>query len=115
MKAIKICFFALMIFCLGSCSWEPNNSSYPAWLYTKILALENDSTYSCVGSIWRYEYEGEYVFYFSSKCADGMTYLYNYEGSIIGSAGGFTGIQTGVILNFWGKKENGVKIWPDED
>lgn len=85
------------------------------WLYNDISNMENGTGDQCVGSIWRYDYNGGEVYYFRTRCADGISILYNSNGYEIGAEGGYVGIQTGVIVDFHENRENGVLIWALEE
>jgi len=108
MKRSKILLSILLLLLTMACDVGPDPL---AWLYSDISNMENGTGDQCVGSIWRYDYNGSEVYFFRTRCADGISILYNSSGHEIGAEGGYVGIQTGVIVDFHENRENGVLIW----
>ena len=108
MKIKRIITLIFMLL-LASCSIESNSSS---WLNTRIVAIEDNLDDSCIGEIWRYDYnDGVVYFFISNYCKDAFNILYNSIGFEIGSQGGIAGTSSGVISNFYENRTNGEQIW----
>lgn len=94
---------------------EANAQDLPAFLQQLIEEYETASEERFPIEIWRYEYEGESVFYIPlarALCCDIFSVLYNAKGEIICRPdGGFTGRGDGKCPDFNRRSSAGVLVW----
>jgi hypothetical protein len=65
-------------------------------------------------SIWRYEYNGQTVYYLPAQCCDQFSQLYDAKGNLICAPdGGFSGTGDGKCPDFAKTRKNGIVIWRD--
>jgi hypothetical protein len=101
---------------LSSCgSAQPTASAYPGWLSELIRSLETEPVANPPASIYRYEYDGQAVYYLPPRCCDVPSNLYDTEGNIICHPdGGEMGVGDGRCPDFFDKRENEALVWQDK-
>ena len=97
-----------LVLILATCN---NAQDSLAWLDDMILNLEGENGNSCIHEVRRYDYDGEYVYYFESECQDGISVLYDKNGNEIGAIGGYVYVESGVILDFQENRTNPLIVW----
>jgi len=103
----------LMAILLGcSHSTEPNGN--PDWVNALISKYQSEPVGNPPRSIWRYNYNGERVYYVPPQCCDQFSALYDNQGNIICAPdGGFTGAGDGRCPDFFSKRTDEQLIWKD--
>ena len=94
---------------------EGKAQNLPPFLQQLIEEYETASEERFPLEIWRYEYEGESVFYIPLSrvlCCDLFSVLYNAKGEVICRPdGGFTGRGDGRCPDFDRRASEGVLVW----
>lgn len=86
----------------------------PDWLGQMIGELESEPPSNPPQSIFRYEYQGEIVYYLTPTCCDLPSDLYHAEGSLLGHPdGGFTGSGDGNFPDFAEERSEESQVWQD--
>ncbi len=84
------------------------------WINDLIEKFESDPVANPPLSIWRYNYEGQTVYYVPPMCCDMFSRLYDASGNVICHPdGGFTGMGDGRCPDFFAKRTDGTLIWRD--
>jgi hypothetical protein len=112
MKTRLFVLFGLYFFIIGcSQSTSPNN---PDWVENLIVQFKSEPLGNPPQSIWRYNYNGQIVYYVPAQCCDQFSMLYDSDGNIIGAPdGGITGDGDGSITDFFTVRTNEKLIWKD--
>jgi hypothetical protein len=109
-------FLSVLILGLNllGCSHSIEPGGNPDWVKALIAKFESDPVGNPPQSIWRYEYNGETVYYIPPQCCDQFSTLYDAQGSIICAPdGGFTGGGDGRCPDFFEKRSGEKLIWKD--
>jgi hypothetical protein len=86
----------------------------PDWLARMIQDLESGPPADPPRSIFRYEYQGENVYYLTAACCDLPSDLYDADGNLLGHPdGGFTGSGDGEFPDFAEDRRQELQIWDD--
>ena len=100
------------------CQADANTEHLPAFLRQLIEEYEAASEQRYPFEIWRYEYEGESVFYVPlarALCCDIQSVLYSVDGEILCRPdGGFTGRGDGRCPDFDPRASEGVRVWGEQ-
>ena len=103
----------VMIILLAACS-QATPSSNPDWVDEMIKKYESEPVGNPQQSIWRYEYNGEMVYFVPAQCCDMYSTLYDASGNVLCAPdGGFTGKGDGKCSDFFDKRTNEQLIWQD--
>lgn len=104
----------ILIFILvASCSAAPESEN-PEWVDQMIQTFKNEPVGNPPQSIWRYEYNGQVVYYVPAQCCDMMSTLYDPNGNILCAPdGGFSGKGDGRCEDFRTKRTQEQLIWQD--
>lgn len=90
------------------------NEREPDWLRQMILEFEIAPVGNPPQSIWKYEFNGQTVYYVPPQCCDQYGFLYSAEGKILCYPdGGFSGTGDGRCPDFRQKRMNEQLIWRD--
>jgi hypothetical protein len=112
MKAFTL-FFLTAMFLLAGCS-QPAASTNPAWVEKLIRQYENDPVANPPLSIWRYDYNGQVVYFVPAHCCDIFSMVYDAKGSALCSPdGGITGEGDGKCPDFFSTRADEQLIWQD--
>jgi len=106
---------ALIAFCilLVACS-QPTQSGNPAWVDQLIEKFKTEPVGNPPQSIWRYEYNGQVVYYVPAQCCDMFSTLYDADGNVICAPnGGITGAGDGRCKDFAAQRTGEQLIWED--
>jgi len=112
---MKFRFLAIFIalFLLTGCS-PATQASNPAWVDKLIQQISSDPVGNPPLSIWKYEYNGQAVYFVPAHCCDIPSTVYTAEGAILCSPdGGLTGKGDGKCSDFFEKRTGEQLIWQD--
>ena len=86
----------------------------PAWVDELIRKFQSEPAGNPPQSIWRYDYNGQTVYYVPSQCCDQFSALYDAGGrEICAPDGGLTGRGDGRCPDFFTKRTNEKLVWQD--
>jgi hypothetical protein len=101
------------IFLLAGCS-PVTQSENPKWVDRLIKKYESEPVGNPPQSIWRYEYQGQIVYYVPAQCCDLFSTLFDADGNVICSPdGGFTGSGDERCPDFISQRTSEMLIWED--
>jgi hypothetical protein len=113
MKIIFLIFVGMTILMAG-CSSTTRNGN-PAWVDTLIQQIESDPVGNPPLSIWRYDYDGQVVYFVPAHCCDISSVVYDASGNYLCAPdGGFGGKGDGKCADFFSQRSNEKLIWKDE-
>lgn len=121
MKAVIL--FALVIV-LSACTLQvpttvpptPTQTSAgtPAWLTKMIAEYASKPVERPPASIYRYDYQGQLVYYVPPPCCDQYSRLFDASGQLLCAPdGGFTGRGDGKCPDFIDRRKNEFLVWQD--
>ncbi len=112
MKLRYLTIFAVIIL-LAGCS-QATQSANPAWLDQLIQKFESDPVANPPLSVWKYEYNGQAVYFIPAHCCDIPSVVYDAQGAVICSPdGGIAGKGDGKCADFFDKRTGEQLIWQD--
>ena len=86
----------------------------PEFVQRLIAQLESGPKKESPGSIWRYDYKGNVVFYVPPSCCDVPSALYDQNGNVICVPdGGIAGDGDGRCPDFFQVRTDESRIWID--
>jgi Domain of unknown function (DUF6970) len=112
---MKVCILAIIsvLFLLSGCA-SSTQSANPAWVDELIQKFTSDPVANPPLSIWKYEYNGQAVYFVPAHCCDITSVLYNSEGTkLCAPDGGIAGRGDGKCSDFFDKRSNEQLIWQD--
>jgi hypothetical protein len=112
---MKVCFLILFSVCVfvTACS-QPAQTTNPAWLDKLIKRFESDPVGNPPLSVWRYEYNGQVVYFIPAHCCDIPSVVYDTSGNVLCSPdGGITGKGDGRCTDFFSQRTSELLIWSD--
>jgi hypothetical protein len=93
---------------------EATQSANPKWVDELIQKFQSDPVGNPPQSIWRYEYNGQTVYYVPPQCCDQYSTLYDATGNVICAPdGGIDGKGDGKCPDFASKRSNEQLVWKD--
>ena len=105
-------FFAWVF--IAGCS-HPLAPDEPTWVNKLIEQYQNMSEGNPPYSIWKYEYNGQTVYYLPAQCCDQFSSLYDINGNFICAPdGGFSGRGDGKCTDFFANRRNEKLVWRDD-
>src|SRR4030042_5443034 len=100
----RFLLFVVITILLVACS-QATQSPNPTWVDQLIKQFESDPVGNPPQSIWRYEYNGQEVYYIPAQCCDMYSTLYDAGGNVLCAPdGGFTGKGDGKCSDFFDKR-----------
>ncbi len=112
MRTYLLVFFILAL-SLAACSPGAQNGN-PAWVDKLIKQFEKNPVGNPPLSVWRYEYNGQTVYFVPAHCCDIASVVYDASGNLLCSPdGGLTGQGDGKCSNFFTERANEQLIWQD--
>ena len=112
MKPLRLTL-AVMLALAASCA-SPTPAGNPAWVDQLIQQFERDPVGNPPQSIWRYEYNGQVVYYVPAQCCDMYSTLYNADGKVFCAPdGGIDGRGDLRCPDFRSQRKNESLIWKD--
>jgi hypothetical protein len=98
---------------LAACA-QATQSGNPAWVDQLIQQFESQPVGNPPQSIWRFEYNGQEVYYIPPQCCDQYSTLYDAQGAVLCAPdGGFSGGGDGKCRDFFDQRTNEQLIWQD--
>ena len=112
MKTYLLAIIAMIILLTG-CS-QTTQTGNPAWVDQLIEQFESDPVGNPPLSVWRYEYNGQVVYFVPAHCCDISSVVYDAKGNDICTPdGGITGDGDGRCPDFFDQRINEQLIWKD--
>src|SRR5574342_51485 len=112
MKRLHLLIMLAMVMVAG-CS-RPTSSANPEWVDQLIKQFDSEPVGNPPQSIWRYEYNGQTVYFVPAQCCDQYSTLYDGDGNVICAPdGGLTGTGDGRCADFASKRTQETLIWKD--
>lgn len=103
-----------VVFCV-SCSKLDVPNGTPHCIKAKIRQISNEQKTNSGIEVWRYKYNGIDVYYFTPKCCDQYSDLYDSKCNLICHPdGGFTGGGDGNCNDFFKNRSEGKMIWKND-
>lgn len=112
----RIYLILLALSCLSATCRKANiESDAPECVLKMIKQLNAENVSNPPSSVWRYQYNGQTVYYIPAKCCDIQSILMDSKCNVICSPdGGFTGKGDGKCQDFFDKRTDEVLIWKDD-
>jgi len=105
--------FAMLIMAMTGCA-PSVQAENPTWVDQLISNYQNEPVGNPPQSIWRYDYNGQTVYYIPPQCCDQYSTLLDAGGkAICAPDGGFTGKGDGRCPDFIDKRTNEQLVWKD--
>ena len=112
MKTRHLVILATIVLAAGCARATP--SANPKWVDQLIEQFKSQPVGNPPQSIWRYEYNGQSVYYVPAQCCDQYSSLYDAGGTVICAPdGGLTGTGDGRCADFQSKRTSETLIWKD--
>ena len=112
MKPIILMITTVFLFVTG-CS-EPAPSQNPEWVDQLIEEFQSAPVGNPPQSIWRYEYDGQVVYFIPAQCCDMFSTLYDTDGSVVCAPnGGLDGRGDGRCADFVAQRTQEQLVWQD--
>ena len=93
---------------------KDNPNETPKCIEEKIDEIANGGVWNPPAKIYRYKYNGQFVYYFPPRCCDIPSTLYDKDCNIICSPdGGITGGGDGKCSDFFNSRTDELLIWED--
>jgi hypothetical protein len=109
----QILFILTAVLLLSACS-QASQTGNPAWLDQMIQQIESQPVGNPPQSIWRYDYNGQVVYYLPAQCCDQYSTLLNSQGNVLCAPdGGFIGGGDGKCPDFFETRTNEQLVWQD--
>jgi hypothetical protein len=110
----KLIAALLLAMLVGSCSTSTSQGENPQWVTVLIAKYATEPVGNPPQSIWRYEFQGQTVYYTPPQCCDQMGILYDANGTIMCYPdGGLTGKGDGRCPDFGALRTDEKLIWQD--
>lgn len=85
------------------------------WLSELIRELEQEDVANPPAKVYRYTYNGQEVYYLTSRCCDIPSKVYDTDGNLLCEPeGGITGKGDGRCADFLDARTNETLIWEDK-
>jgi hypothetical protein len=105
--------FFVMLAAVAGCS-RTADEDVPLFVDQLISEFEAGPEKNPPGSVWRYEFKGNVVFYVPPSCCDIPGELYDNGGNFICSPdGGITGDGNGKCPDFFSERTEAYLVWAD--
>jgi len=112
MKARLVAIIAVIML-LVACS-QTTQTGNPPWVDQLIKKFESEPVGNPPLSIWRYEYNGQIVYFVPAHCCDISSTLYDTDGNVLCSPdGGIKGAGDGRCTDFFTQRTNEQLVWQD--
>jgi len=112
MKAPLVAIIAVIIL-LAGCS-QSTQMGNPGWVDQLIKKIESAPVGNPPLSVWRYEYNGQVVYFVPAHCCDISSIVYDADGNFLCAPdGGITGAGDGRCADFFTQRANEQLIWKD--
>jgi len=115
MKQITILITFFSFFLISSCEKLDVPSETPTCIKRKIRQFKSRKVRNPPASVWKYEYNGQSVYYIPPYCCDAQSELYDADCNLICHPdGGYSGGGDEKCTDFFGKRTNEQLIWKDD-
>ena len=110
---LRIIAIIVLLLLLAGCT-QAAQSGNPAWVDKLIKQFESDPVGNPPLSIWKYEYNGQTVYFVPAHCCDITSVVYDAEGAVLCAPdGGLTGKGDGKCSDFFDQRSGEQLIWQD--
>jgi Domain of unknown function (DUF6970) len=114
MKTRHLVALIALIILLAGCS-KSTQTENPDWVDQLIKKFESEPVGNPPQSIWRYEYQGQVVYYVPEQCCDMFSTLYDANHNVICAPnGGIAGTGDGRCKDFLSQRTGEQLIWQDQ-
>jgi hypothetical protein len=112
---MKMCLLVILVVTILLIGCSPSTQTgNPDWVDRLIRQFESDPVGNPPLSVWRYEYNGQVVYYVPPHCCDIPGSLFNEVGQVICNPdGGIKGDGDGRCTDFFTQRANEQLIWQD--
>lgn len=117
MKSFTLLLVIAMLAPAGcaSAASSPTPSGNPAWVEDLITQFKDAPVGNPPQSIWRYQYNGQTVYYLPAQCCDMYSTLYDASGTVLCAPdGGLDGRGDLKCANFRDQRTGETLVWQDE-
>ncbi|MEX2232549.1 MAG: hypothetical protein WD824_10335 [Cyclobacteriaceae bacterium] len=105
----------LVLVFIHGCEGEKILKGTPECIEMKIDWISRQTVWNPPAKVYSYPYEGKTVFYFTARCCDFYSELYDKDCNLICAPdGGFSGSGDGKCPDFFANRTNELLIWEDE-
>ena len=105
--------FLTAIILLAGCS-PAAQAENPRWVEQLVEQFQSEPVGNPPQSIWRYEYEGQTVYFVPAQCCDMYSTLYDADGEVIcAPGGGIDGRGDGGCPDFFTERTGETLVWED--
>ncbi len=112
MKKYLLVFIVFAIL-LAGCA-QATSTGNPAWVDKLVKQFEKNPVGNPPLSTWRYNYNGQTVYFVPAHCCDIPSVVYDANGNTLCSPdGGITGKGDGKCPDFFSARSNEQLIWQD--
>jgi len=110
---LRVLAILIMLLLLAGCA-QATQSANPAWVDKLIEKFSSDPVANPPLSIWKYEYNGQVVYFVPQHCCDITSMLYDAQGIYLCAPdGGIAGKGDGKCSDFFDKRTGEQLIWQD--
>ncbi|MGA9396985.1 MAG: hypothetical protein WBV22_01890 [Anaerolineaceae bacterium] len=104
---------AIILIAMTGCS-QSTIAENPQWIDRLIHKFQSEPVGNPPQSIWRYEYQGQTVYFVPQQCCDQFSALYDVKGDdICAPDGGLTGRGDGNCADFFTDRSDEILVWKD--
>jgi uncharacterized protein DUF6970 len=112
MKPLRLTL-AIMLALVAGCA-RPTQSENPEWVDQLITQFQREPVGNPPQSIWRYEFDGQVVYYVPAQCCDMFSALYDEDGQVVCAPdGGIDGRGDQRCPDFRSQRTDETLIWQD--
>lgn len=99
-----------------SCTGQPElPPDVPVCIEQKIVDIKRDDVWNPPARVYRVRYKGELAYYFTSRCCDIPSELYDEKCELICNPdGGFSGMGDGRCTDFNSELSDEELVWEDD-
>lgn len=110
---LRYCVLALSLVLVAACT-RATPSNNPEWVDQLIKQFQSEPVGNPPQSIWRYDYQGQVVYFVPAQCCDMFSSLYDANGTVICAPdGGIDGRGDNKCADFAAQRSGETLIWQD--
>jgi len=115
MKALLLFTITWMLAGWSGCKKNDATFAVPKCIHAEIQRMKSEPVTDPAGSVWRYTYNGQTVYYVpANACCDMQSTLYNSSCEVICHPdGGFSGHGDGQCSDFFTTRQDETLVWQD--
>lgn len=111
----RLVLLAVVAVSLLGCAGSASQNGNPDWVNRLIAQFQSEPVGNPPQSIYRYDFNGNTVYYVPPQCCDQFSVLYDASGKVICAPdGGLTGRGDGRCADFSQAAKNKQLIWQDQ-